>query len=318
MRTCCPNCSTIFRVTPEQLRVRSGKVRCGNCQSVFDALAALVDETPDTPTPAETPLSEAELLEQIASGNAPPRIRPAAPASAAPSPAAATAWKKPDSASSSATQREEPRLEPRFNIEAPPPAGDGITDAAREAGLVAARDLTEAPGYSRWSAAPLSPLSGLDAPEDTRPVWPFALATGLLVLALALQLAVHFRSELSRAVPALRSAFTAAGLEIPLPTHAEEISIESTDLQSDSARSLLILQASLRNKSAHAQAWPALELTLTDTHEAVVARRVLRPEDYLPAGAPARFEGGSDINTRLWIDAKELAAVGYRLYVFYP
>jgi glycine hydroxymethyltransferase len=38
MRTACPLCSTVFRVTPEQLRVRAGKVRCGQCQGVFNAL----------------------------------------------------------------------------------------------------------------------------------------------------------------------------------------------------------------------------------------------------------------------------------------
>jgi ribosomal protein L11 methyltransferase len=32
MLTCCPTCSTAFRVTPEQLKARAGKVRCGPLQ----------------------------------------------------------------------------------------------------------------------------------------------------------------------------------------------------------------------------------------------------------------------------------------------
>jgi predicted Zn finger-like uncharacterized protein len=42
--TQCPNCQTIFRVTSEILRVAEGQVRCGRCQTQFNALARLIDE----------------------------------------------------------------------------------------------------------------------------------------------------------------------------------------------------------------------------------------------------------------------------------
>lgn len=35
MYTQCPECHTIFAVTPEQLTARQGRVRCGRCQHVF-------------------------------------------------------------------------------------------------------------------------------------------------------------------------------------------------------------------------------------------------------------------------------------------
>lgn len=47
MVTSCPSCTTTFRITPEQLKRREGKVRCGKCSGVFDAfksLATLPDE----------------------------------------------------------------------------------------------------------------------------------------------------------------------------------------------------------------------------------------------------------------------------------
>jgi len=44
--TRCPGCKTIFRVTPQQLAMRSGQVRCGHCQTVFDGVAALVSLAP--------------------------------------------------------------------------------------------------------------------------------------------------------------------------------------------------------------------------------------------------------------------------------
>ena len=42
--TRCPGCATAFRVLPGQLAARGGQVRCGKCNTVFDGIAALVDE----------------------------------------------------------------------------------------------------------------------------------------------------------------------------------------------------------------------------------------------------------------------------------
>ena len=46
MLTQCPNCETTFRVTSEILRVAQGQVRCGRCQTQFDALQRLIEERP--------------------------------------------------------------------------------------------------------------------------------------------------------------------------------------------------------------------------------------------------------------------------------
>ena len=44
MKSRCPNCQTVFRITPEQMKARAGKVRCGQCQAVFNALDSLLEE----------------------------------------------------------------------------------------------------------------------------------------------------------------------------------------------------------------------------------------------------------------------------------
>jgi predicted Zn finger-like uncharacterized protein len=41
MLTQCPNCRTLFRVKPEQLEIADGKVRCSQCNQVFNALIRL-------------------------------------------------------------------------------------------------------------------------------------------------------------------------------------------------------------------------------------------------------------------------------------
>jgi predicted Zn finger-like uncharacterized protein len=46
MLTRCPECATVFRVTPDQLKARQGRVRCGRCHRVFNAIDALIENVP--------------------------------------------------------------------------------------------------------------------------------------------------------------------------------------------------------------------------------------------------------------------------------
>jgi hypothetical protein len=83
---------------------------------------------------------------------------------------------------------------------------------------------------------------------------------------------------------------------------------------------LLVLNATLRNRAGYGQAYPSLELSLTDTQDVPIVRRVFTPADYLAAGSPADqpFAAKSDVAVHLWIEVLDISAAGYRLYVFYP
>ena len=186
---------------------------------------------------------------------------------------------------------------------------------------MAARDLAETPAYNRWAAGTLSgDTSGGFASDAPRlPRRPFVAAALLLSVVLAGQLAYQFRTDIVRSLPAAEDIFAMLGIAVPLPQHSELVSIESSDLQLDNGRGLFVLNAVLRNRASYAQAWPALELTLTDAQDTVVARRVLAAADYLQAGGDDQpFPAGAEIPVRLWINAKGLGAAGYRLYIFYP
>ena len=66
MRTRCPACQTVFRVSSEQLHVREGKVRCGHCRHVFNALDTLDADAGAAPpaTPPATGRSPLFILEE--------------------------------------------------------------------------------------------------------------------------------------------------------------------------------------------------------------------------------------------------------------
>jgi len=359
MRTRCPVCNTVFRVTSEQLRVKAGKVRCGHCQSLFNAFDSLIDDAPEIAPKESQPVADAadsspsapppadsgpDLVQAPATAEAtgePPtaatpqlsnEVEPPADAAAQPAPEPPPLEPAPEEPAPTPAAPS-PAIEPAAAEESTAPTNDDgpanlsqesveeSTLAAREAGLVAARELAETPAYNRWAAGTLSAgTAGLFDAEATRPArWPFTLSALLLLLALLAQLTHHFRSELVLHLPASAALFEALAVDVPLPRKTELVSIESSDLQSDNSRGLLVLQATLRNRAPFAQAWPALELTLTDTRDGVVARRVLAAADYLPPGTdPKAFVANGEIAVRLWVEAKELGAAGYRLYLFYP
>src|SRR5262245_21502190 len=56
MMTRCPTCSTAFRVTEQQLRARDGQVRCGRCDTLFDAMTTRSAD-PATRPPRDVPRS---------------------------------------------------------------------------------------------------------------------------------------------------------------------------------------------------------------------------------------------------------------------
>lgn len=83
LTTRCPHCSTVFRIRPEQLSVRGGRVRCGHCQQPFSALSHLEDLDDDAG--AHT---QATSRPQAAAPAAPPTpVRQSEPPAPRPAPA---------------------------------------------------------------------------------------------------------------------------------------------------------------------------------------------------------------------------------------
>lgn len=156
--------------------------------------------------------------------------------------------------------------------------------------------------------------------------WP---ALVVLLLVLAGQVTFRYRGDLVLLFPGLRPwaemACSPFNCDIPLPQRAELMSIESSDLQADSTNpGVMVLSATLRNRAPFAQMPPALELTLTDTQDQPVARRVLTAADYFARSGPALasgnalFPAGAELPVKVFFEASALKATGYRLYLFYP
>ena len=86
LATKCPQCAALFRVVADQLKLRGGLVRCGQCRAVFDAIGSLtyVDDTALAQTRTITALTQP--LAKAAATAVPRSSRTEAAPTPAPSP----------------------------------------------------------------------------------------------------------------------------------------------------------------------------------------------------------------------------------------
>lgn len=300
MLTRCPHCETSFRVTHEQLIPRQGRVRCGACYLVFNALESLSDEPVGVAVPATAVLPEQPELASVepVAIEAPPDPDPEPNPWPFPSPIP-----KPTPVESDEPTDVVPEI-PEVPEVATPTEPEPIPQPEPEA---------VEPEPEAW-----------EEPEEVVAPrrWPWAVGIVLLLLLGAGQLLYLYRVELAVLMPEVRAPLTATcealGCDVPYPHRPELMAIESSDLAPvDNDR--LHLTATLRNRAPFAQAYPHLELTLTDTTDAPMLRKVLAPADYLPAGKSAAFFAQRDeLAVSLYLETPGLTAAGYRLYLFFP
>lgn len=149
-----------------------------------------------------------------------------------------------------------------------------------------------------------------------------ALSIGSVVLALALlvQIALHFRDTLAAAWPEARGTLaglcSVAGCKLQPPHRIDSVSVESSGLTRSADGTGYRLSVVLLNKAAYGVAIPAIDLSLTDTAGQVIARRVLKPEDFRAAPESLKPSGVTTLEAGLVIDGKPVA--GYAIEIFYP
>lgn len=344
LATRCPNCHALFRVVADQLKLRGGLVRCGACGHAFDAIGTLsyLDDTsihaapPQDAAPEEgsSPLTlriapnEArgdvdfaplEPLQPAPSGNivtgavsdtVPEAAeRGAVESAGAPNDVAATADGEP------ATREPEPA------------ASRYVDDATGEA--VTAAVGFSAPDSSEFGDAPATSAGFLqDGPEPKQKTARIFYSTAAIVLALvlALQVLLSLRAEIAAQWPATRPALVrlcqAMRCGVGWPMRGEMLAVVGSELQSLPGTSALELTAVVRNRATVTLALPALEVTLTDTQNRALARRIFAPVDYLAAqDAAARIadglEAGADLTVRITFEARGLSVAGFVVYPFY-
>ncbi|WP_052458331.1 DUF3426 domain-containing protein, partial [Xanthomonas citri] len=149
---------------------------------------------------------------------------------------------------------------------------------------------------SRPSPAQLQPLP---APALTAPAFArrgvtrpglrasgrqWALLVGLVGV-LGLQIVIADRAHLAtspRWRPLISAACTLARCSVPAWREPEALTLLNRDVRPlPGVAGVLQIQASFRNDARWAQAWPWLQLSLSDADGRVIGTRILSPQDYL-------------------------------------
>jgi predicted Zn finger-like uncharacterized protein len=312
--TRCPSCGTMFKVVPDQLKISEGWVRCGHCADVFDAGAHLQAAVPPSAALA------AETVEARSAGGA-----------------AATATAEPESQSFGLSASSE--IDEGLPSEIPDSALiDAEAQALREHPLDRPFELRRHDSSEEREGALSEAVSEIEADSELtfvrrakrRSFWarPFVrtlmrIAAVVLGLTLLLQVAVQDRDRLAASEPALRpwlaTLCRALNCRISPLRKIEAIAIESSSfnqLRGEAYR----LQVTLRNQGTSEVAVPALELTLTDSQDRPVIRRVLLPGELGPNAGVIPPNGEWSSSSALAVADSALGGriAGYRLLAFYP
>ena len=340
--TRCPACGTMFKVVTDQLKVSQGWVRCGHCSEVFDATLNLQTVQPE----------QEQVVAPTFDHESPPfQLQPEQQGQLASSPGSALA--DGFQASVPASDERNSGTDSKYDVDpadrkqpAPLHLGDGPESMRSVSPDAFVQDSAiDSPNSSLDDSAS---EQDADLPDEAHNVsfvrdarrqafWRKPLvrvALGLLCILLAalllLQLVIQQRDTVAalepRLKPPLQTLCDYLQCEIGPVHRIESVVIDSSSFNKINSGSYR-LGFSLKNTGTTPVAMPSLEVTLTDTQDQPLVRKVLGPGQFGAVGnqlvAGSDFAGlvvlqilGLDGAGALTTGAGRVA--GYRVLAFYP
>lgn len=323
--TSCPACQTQFFLTKDHLKAYRGKVQCGHCSHIFNAKNRLAEVSDDNQNIAA--YTAAEYTKD--------------------SGADTDFINAPDSDIDIATVKltartndvDEKPIRDVLNVvlDKVPSLSDFSVQNDSNDNLQLANHDTENQITTSTAEVDLD-IDAVRAPiliEDltanpkfqlTKPkrnIW-LIIAVLLLIVVALLQSIYFLRSTIAAHYPQfkpyLEQACVQLQCKINLPQYLNLLTIDDSDMQeSEDYLGVINFSSLLINNAVHAQAFPNIELTLTDIDDKPVLRKLVRPQEYLSTninmqtGIAAREE----IRIHLVINVQNLSVAGYRVLLTY-
>ena len=291
--TNCPACQTQFVVTDEQLNQHGGKVRCGKCLNVFDATQQIVE-------------SDENDLESVDDSNSYELVV-------------------------DQPQSEKPKLdetEPTNVISEEMASEEQVTEEkdTKNTNADTHHTLTTVADAQPSNFDDLADKSKLNPSKITKRsrLWILALLVFILLLTAVAQSVYFLRNEIAIYYPKLKPYLVQAcekiACSIDLPKKIEFIVIDDSDIQEDAHYvGLMRLSSTLINQAGFSQAYPNIELTLTDTEDKPKLRRFFKPSEYLAANTniASGLGPGEEVKIKLAMTTHGETVAGYRVFVTY-
>ncbi|MFA7438248.1 zinc-ribbon and DUF3426 domain-containing protein [Castellaniella sp.] len=334
LTTRCPRCQTVFQASLADLQLRKGYVRCIQCAHIFDGYAEVTtDESPGPVAgPAKVPAAEPPVAGPVI------RDEPMF-----------VDHREPSLSIEPDTDVDEDDVPHVFRS-----AREPSMPARPEAFIVEAR--TGRAGRGGTASALLASHRRHEAGGNPWRLLGHVLLVVLLGLLLA-QAVYVWRAQLAQAAPVIRPWLERAcgplRCDVPYARNLTRAAIMSSSLkmiertaeskaapQGEAApsgsqaagataegpagaaagdRREYLLSVVLRNGTNRPQSWPMLVLSLNDNAGALVVRRNLEPDEYLPASLRhAPFAAHDEVHIELPLALENVQANGFQLDLFYP
>ncbi len=309
--TRCPQCSTVFQTTGEQLAQCAGMVRCGVCKASFNGIERLIgrispgQEIPagmQPPAAQPVPASQetAPLQEPVSLPE--PSQPPAAPAVEA---ASAVASSEPvDSGeplpltdAEKSLQEAFDRQLQSFSLEIAPSSNEPVIEDAPAASPAPETADAEKTEPVLTDGAPVDPPQEAPLPAPAKKqtfsgvlLWAFIIV--VLLLAAGLVGIYYYGKEIVEEVPALEETVDTVCEQLSCPaepppaTPPVTAGSDLTLTYEAPAKDPVIPDSfnqklSLANTGRQKQPWPELRLEITDAKGTLLSERSLKPKDYL-------------------------------------
>lgn len=331
--TRCPACNTLFKVVADQLKVSDGWVRCGQCREVFDAQAhwthgEVNDVLPSPSSPELGILQAADASDVDLTIDVARSASPGSKQSPLESVSSARVSGYQDFASSDWINSVNPPAPTNPDIFSQADAGLSLNATVKSSAADNSSKL-----LSENTDDSLSPTFVQQAQHAERWRTPWARAglsfgTLLLLCAMVLQV-LHFeRDRIAAAQPAaaawIVSMCRVVGCTVRPLKHIDSVVVDASSfnkIRSEGKNELYKITLNLKNTGALPVAVPHIELSLNDTQDQPLLRRVLSPADLgttqLTLTPRVEFSASASVQ----IDASQLAGAriaGYRVLAFYP
>ena len=299
--TSCPACETQFMLTKEHLKAYRGKVQCGNCEHIFNAKNRLTEISDDIHSAAEYQASlEAQEADTIEN-------------------ATENAEEKPISDVLNNVLESVPNLE---NLNTIDPESTAKPSYTRQQ-IPEVIESYELESLSRPTVIEDLSTEPQYQPKRKINIWAM-LACVLLAMLAGLQTIYSTRTKIAAEYPQFKSylvqACSVLKCEVELPKNLDFFTIDDSDMQEDDTHQDVINFSSLLiNNAPYTQAYPNIELTLTDTDDQPVLRKVIKPSEYLATSTnvDAGIDSREEERINLAINVTDLAVAGYRVLLVY-
>jgi predicted Zn finger-like uncharacterized protein len=341
--TSCPSCNTQFVVTDQQLSAYAGKVRCGNCHHVFNGKEYLIEQKQSIEPIPPAKVISVRIVKDKEADTAPPSTAPTAKI-------LTVNTENPVTEGVTPASNDEQNKAPNITSEAPVPTPeemiatvDGDNEIVEEIEITSQdKDFEAKPSKAEHSNNP--PDDSLNATYNAEPddseftfnpynndlptkkpkKWLLFLLCALLIVLLLSQLVYFLRPMISayypQATPWLKSACDKIGCQVELPKNLDLLTIDDSDMQEHTDyQDVLQFSSTLVNHANHPQAFPLIELTLTNNDDTPIIRHTFSAQEYRPKDAALANGIGANEEVRIKLNLKNAdpQVTGYRIALKY-